>query len=234
MPQGSVLGPVLFLIYINDIDDNLRSKFCKFADDSKLVNSVSSIEGINIIKNDLGILEQWANKWQMQFNVDKCSVVHVGRTNPCSEYKMGDKALKSSDKERDLGVIVDKTLKFSEECNSVAGKANSTLGMIRRNVVSRNKYVITKLYKALVRPKLEYCVQAWRPYLKKDINKLEQVQHRATRMISELKGMKYEDRLKSTGLTTLEERRNRGDMLEVYKILTGKCKTDSKNFFNVG
>ena len=80
-------------------------------------------------------------------------------------------------------MIVDKTLKFSEECNSVAGKANSTLGMIRRNVVSRNKYVITKLYKALVRPKLEYCVQAWRPYLKKDINKLEQVQHRATRMI---------------------------------------------------
>jgi len=233
VPQGSVLGPVLFLIYINDIDENLRSKFGKFADDSKLLKSISSQEDVDTVRNDLKVLEDWAEKWQMQFNVDKCSVVHLGRNNPGSEYKLGDKALRVSDNERDLGVIVDKNLKFSEQCKSVAGKANSTLGMIRRNVVSRNKNIITKLYKALVRPKLEYCIQSWRPYLKKDINKLEQVQHRATKIIAECRGLSYENRLRVAGLRSLEDRRNRGDMLEVYKMLSGKSRVDSGNFLKV-
>ena len=135
--------------------------------------------------------------------------------------------------EKDLGVLVDKSLKFSEQCNSVAKSANSILGMIKRNITCKNKYIITKLYKSLVRPKLEYCVQVWNPFLKKDIDKLEKVQKRATRMIEECKGMNYEQRLKFTGLPSLVDRRVRGDLIEVFKIIKGFDRVDCSKFFTI-
>ena len=144
----------------------------------------------------------------IQFNQDKCSVIHLGRNNPENKYSLYNKEIKNSVKERDLGVIVDKTLKFSEQCNKAANSANMTLGMIKRNVVSRDKDIIVNSYKALVRHKLDYCIQAWRPYLRKDIDNLEKVRRRATKLITQCKGLSYEDRLKIAGLTTLEKRRN--------------------------
>jgi hypothetical protein len=167
VPQGSVLGPVLFLVYINDIDSGLISKLGKFADDSKLLKGIRSQADIIDIRQDLLKLEQWSENWQMQFNSQKCSVIYLGHKNPCNEYSLYGSRLKSSEQEKDLGVLVDKSLKFSEQCNVVASRANSQLGMIKRTIVSRDKGIITKLYKALVRPKLEYCVQAWRPFFKK-------------------------------------------------------------------
>ena len=110
--------------------------------------------------------------------------------------------------------------------------ANVTLGMIKRTITSKSKTIITRLYKALVRPQLEYCVQAWRPYLKKDIEKIEKVQRRATKLISECSNLSYEDRLKFTGLSTLEARRNRGDLIEVLRVLKGFSKVDYKHFSN--
>jgi len=233
VPQGSVLGPVCFLVYINDLEEELISKLGKFADDSKLLKSISSAQDSQAVIDDLKNLEKWADSWQMQFNVDKCSVIHLGNNNPCNEYKLCNKKLKNSDKEKDLGIIVDKTLKFSEQTNNAVNKANATLGMIKRNIVSRDKKVIIKLYKALVRPKLEYCVQAWRPFLKKDIIKLEKVQHRATKLISECRHLSYEDRLKVTGLTTLEQRRDRGDMIEVFKAMNGFSKLHKNKLFTL-
>ena len=188
---------------------------------------------IDTLKNDLLKLEKWSEDWQMKFNSDKCSVMHLGSNNPRSEYTLYGTMLKSSEQERDLGVIVEPTFKFTEQCNIAANKANRQLGIIKRNIVSRDKHIIVKLYKALVRPKLEYCVQAWRPFLKKDINKLEQVQHRATKIINECKGLSYNERLRVTGLSTLEARRNRGDVIEVYKTITGKNKIDYNNFFQL-
>ena len=101
---------------------------------------------------------------------------------------------------------MDNNMKFNEQCNAAVRSANSTLGLIRRTIKYKRKDVIVRLYKALVRPKLEYCVQAWRPYLKKDIIRLEQVQHGATKMIAECRGQSYEDRLFSTGLLSLDDR----------------------------
>jgi ribonuclease P/MRP protein subunit RPP40 len=233
VPQGSVLGPVLFLIYINDLDEGVISEIGKFADDSKLGKSISSSADIRLLEDDLSKLEDWSVKWQMLFNVDKCSIMHLGKSNANHLYKIGNNMLKYSDKERDLGVIVDKTLKFSEQVNSVVCKANATLGMIRRNITCKNKFIVTRLYKALVRPKLEYCVQAWRPYLRKDIHKIEQVQGRATRMIEECRGLGYEERLKVTGLTTLEKRRTRGDLIEVFKAVKGITKIDRSSLFTI-
>jgi len=120
-----------------------------------------------------------------------------------------------------LGVIINQSLKSSSQCVAAAKAANRTLGMINRTFVNRHTEILLKLYLSLVRPKLEYCIQAWRPYLKKDIDLLEKVQKRATRMMITEKGLTYEERLKKLGITTLETRRLRGDLIEVLKIFRG-------------
>jgi len=233
VPQGSVLGPVLFLVYINDIDLGLVSKLSKFADDSKLCKHISSDKDREALQQDLDRLDQWSQKWQMQFNADKCSIIHLGHKNKEFNYKLGNKELKKSVKERDLGVTVDSSMKWSEQCNVAIKNANSTIGIIKRHITSRKKDIIVKLYKSLVRPKLEYCVQAWCPYLKRDVENIERVQHRATKLISEFAGLDYETRLDRAGLTTLERRRLRGDLIEVFKLLKGFDKIDYHNFFQL-
>ncbi len=110
--------------------------------------------------------------------------------------------------------------KVSEQCRIAASKGNQVLGMIRRNITFKEKSLIVPLYKAIVRPHLEYCIQAWSPYLRKDIDMLEKIQ-RATKLIPGLRDLIYEERLKECGLTTLETRRLSGDQIEVYKIFNG-------------
>ena len=200
-----MLGPVLFVIYINDLDVDLVSKIGKFADDTKMYKSVRDINDVEILRSDLNKLDTWAKNWQMEFNKDKCVVIHLGRANNKMEYKLGENLLKSSTQERNLGVIVDHSMKFSEQCNLSVKNANSILGIIRRSIKNKNKHIIVKLYKGLVRPKLEYCVQAWRPFLKGKIENLEKVQRRATRMIEECTGLDYTKRLTVAGLTSLED-----------------------------
>ena len=127
-------------------------------------------------------------------------------------------------------IIIDKSLKSSRQCAKAAAAANAVLGMIRRTFLCKDKEIILQLYKSLVRPRIEYCVQAWRRYLKKDINVLERVQKRAMKLISGLSEMGYEERLKILGLTTLETRRLRGDLIEVFKILKGYENIDREMF----
>lgn len=169
----------------------------------------------------------------MKFNADKCSVIHLGNKNEQCNYKLGNHELKKSVTERDLGIIVDSSMKWSEQCNAAVKNAISTLGIIRRHIKSRRKDIIIKLYKSLVRPKLEYCIQAWCPYLKKDIENIERVQHRATKLISEFAGLDYEIRVKRAGLITLERRRLRGDLIEVFKLINGFDRIDYRNFFQL-
>jgi hypothetical protein len=233
VPQGSVLGPILFLIYINDIDLGLISKLSKFADDSKLCKNIRLDSDRDDLQQDLDKLSDWSQQWQMQFNVEKCSVIHLGHKNKEFNYKLGVSDLKKSVNERDLGVIVDSSMKFSSQCSAAVKNANSTLGIIRRHIKSRKKNIILKLYKTLVRPKLEYCVQAWCPYLKKDIDNIERVQHRVTKIIGEYAGLSYNDRLDRAGLITLEKRRLRGDLIQVFKLIKGIDKMDYNKFFQL-
>src|SRR5215469_16679454 len=233
VPQGSVLGPLLILIYINDIDDGIVSKLSKFADDTKLCKQLRNTSDRQVLERDLTKIHQWSIDWQMLFNIDKCTVMHIGRNNPKDDYKMGNNVLKESNEERDLGVIVSNSLKVAEQCRVAAALANKILGMIKRTIVYKNKLVILNLYKALVRPKLEYCIQVWSPYLQKDINVLERVQKRATKMIPECRGLSYEERLNICGLTTLRKCRLRGDLIETFKLLKGFDKMDCKRFFKM-
>ena len=221
VPQGSVLGPILFLIYINGLDNDITSKVLKFADDTKVFRKIESDADRQQLQDDLNKLNEWSEKWQMLFSYGKCKCLHTGHGNEDAQYTMGDTVLNTTVKEKDLGLTISADMKVSEQCAIAAAKGNQILGLIRRNIVYKEKELIIPLFKTIVRPHLEYCIQAWRPYRKKDIDILERVQRRATKMIQKLRNISYKMRLRECGLTTLETRRLRGDQIKVFKILNG-------------
>ena len=233
VPQGSVLGPILFLVYINDLEEGVTGKILKFADDTKLFRKVKEIGDKQNLQDDIDKLVKWSEKWQMLFNFGKCKCLHTGSGNTGMNYEMGGTVLSKTVKEKDLGVTMNANMKVSEQCRIAASKGNQVLGMIRRNITYKEKSLIIPLYKAIVRPHLEYCIQAWTPHLRKDVDMLEKIQRRATKLIPELRDLTYEERLKECGLTTLETRRLRGDQIEVFKILNGYENIDSNIFFEI-
>ena len=211
VPQGSVLGPILFLVYINDLEEGVTGKILKFADDTKLFTKTKEIGDGQNLQDDIDKLLKWSEKWQMLFNFGKCKCLHIGPGNTSMTYEMGGTILSITVKEKDLGVTMNANMKVSEQCRIAASMGNQVLGMIRRNITYKEKSLIVPLYKAIVRPHLEYCIHAWSPYLRKDIDMLEKIlERRATKLIPGLRDLSYEERLNECGLTTLETRRLRG------------------------
>jgi ribonuclease P/MRP protein subunit RPP40 len=242
--QGSVLGPTLFLCFINDLDlavdmtmaaggEQRCSIIKKFADDTKWGRVVESAEDRACFQAGLDSLQAWADTWQMQYNVDKCHILHVGKDNMKHEYQLGGRTLEASKWEKDVGVIINDDLKPSLQCARAAAKANQVLGQIARGVSYRDKETMLRLYKTYVRPHLEYCQAAWSPWLLGDQKILEQVQHRAVKLMTNLRSKTYEGKLKELGLTTLLERRKRGDMITMFRIMTGKDKVDPSLWFRM-
>lgn len=233
VPQGSVLGPLLFLIYINDLDVGLLSRLAKFADDSKLGTNVGDLEGIKQLQKDLDNVGDWSIKWQMPFNVDKCKIMHVGSRNPNHNYELLGTVLVTTKVEKDLGVYVSDDFKVSTQCKEAVNKANRVLSYIKRHFRNRTKEIILPLYNSLVRPHLEYAVQFWCPYLRKDIELLEAVQARATKLVSSIRHKSYIRRCDELNLYTLEFRRLRGQLIQVYKILNHLDKIDYSEMFTL-
>ena len=220
-----MLGPLLFIIYINDLDSGIISDISKFADDTKIGKVINSVDDTKDLQEDLDRLSMWARKWQMEFNVDKCKTLSLGNGSK-AEYYLNNKLIAKTECERDLGVLISRDLKPRQQCIEARNKANRMLGFIKRSVSNRTPTVILQLYLALVRPHLDYAVQFWSPHHQVDIDRLERVQKSMTKLIPVIRNRSYEERLAKLNLHSLKRRRARGDMIEVYKWFSGINKGD--------
>ena len=174
IPQGSVLGPLLFVIYINDLPRNLNTVAKMFADDTKVYVRSDTQDGAKNLHQDLDSLQEWSDKWMLKFHPDKCCVLKLGKAID-NQYEMGDaakgtkKILKESEKEKDLGVVVDNKLSFSSHVAQATAKANRMVGLIRRSFDYLNERMFVLLFKSMVRPLIEYGNCIWQPMLLKGL-----------------------------------------------------------------
>ena len=234
IPQGSVLGPILFIIFINDLPDSVSSTCKIFADDTKLYNfSKNSVE----LQDDIDKLVKWSNTWQLFFNVDKCKVLHYGKKNPKFNFTITVDnicaSLEKCEEERDLGIIFDNKLNFDKHISQAIAKANKMLGIIKRAFSYLDCDSFLVLFKSFIRPCLEYGNTIWNPIFKRQSSAVEKVQRRATKLLGKIKHLSYGDRLRTLNLPSLKFRRLRGDLIQTYKIINNINDTNADQIFQM-
>ena len=185
VPQGTVLGPLLFLLHINDLPQSVSSSVRLFADDCLLYKTIRSFDDTLALQRDLHALELWGSRWGMRFNVKKCNILRISSSKkPITvRYTLGGEILQEVDQAKYLGITITSELGWSEHVDSISNRANSTLGFLRRNLRHSPKGIKELAYFSLVRSKLEYSASIWDPHKRKDIDKLERVQRRAARFV---------------------------------------------------
>ena len=227
VPQGSVLGPILFIVYINDVTDILVDDVsCKlYADDLKLYCPIDPTLGFSeSLQTSLDNLCDWSLKWQLPINIDKSFFVTISRSNIRSSshsYSILCSMLTRRFSVDDLGIVYDCNLCFDNYVNNIASSAKAKVGLLFRSFKTRDPALLKRAYVTYIRPKLEYASNLWNPFHKTSIAVLESVQRYFTRRIPALSVFSYEERLAMLNLETLEMRRLKSDLVLYYKILHG-------------
>jgi ribonuclease P/MRP protein subunit RPP40 len=238
VPQGSVLGPLLFNIFVDDLDNVLHQdvKIKKFADDTKLYvtyNADASAQAALKLQESLNAVQTWCNQWSMQLNVSKCTSMFFGCNNPHVTYMLNGSALTNASTMRDLGVTVSDNACVSQQCLAVSSKARRLTGLMLRTFSSRRRTVILPMLKAIIRPIVEYATPTWNPCLKKDIAEVEHVQRKVTKCIRGISHLSYDERLRSLDLPKLETRRLYFDMLECFKIVHNLTRSECQSVISL-
>ncbi len=228
VPQGSVLGPLLFIIFMNDLPDFLilNHSSCHpplklFADDLKTYYTINSLKDALYFQSFLNTICVWCNVWQLSLNTDKCELLHLGKTNLNFCYGLFGVLLPSPSRVRDLGVLIDSSLNFSDHIASIASRARSRCGIFFKSFISRDMHTMKKFFVTYVRPILEYGSEVWNPISQKDINTLESVQKYFTNKVPDCSFLPYRQRLAILSLESLQHRRAISDITCIYSIVTG-------------
>ena len=224
VPQGSVLGPTLFIYYINDLPEVTTTLSKLFADDTKAYSKMKDTTDRDNLQSGISSMDKWTIEWLLKFNEEKIHALHLGKNNPNYDYYIGENntLINTSTLEKDLGVFIDPELNFEDHIINVTKKARKISSLIIRTITHKSPDIMVPLFKSLVRPILEYGNAVWAPYKVKDKNQIESVQRHFTKVIIGMKDLDYSQRLEQLNLPSLEFRRLRGDMIEVYKILHEK------------
>jgi len=237
VPQGSVIGPLLFLLYINDIADFFPGKtnIKLFADDIKIYMEINDYSECESFQRSIDTVLDWAKKWQLKLSLKKCHYMRVSlrKSSTCATYLLSDAPLNPVASIVDLGVHVDCRLSFSGHINNIVARAKRRASQILRCFLSKDPNVLTKAFVVYVRPLLEYCSSVWSPSKVSDINKLESVQRSFTKRLVGFRHMTYDNRLKLLGLDRLELRRLRADLVTCYKIFNGLLDIPFDSFFRL-
>ena len=222
VPQGTVIGPILFLIYINDIQRNISSRMRLFADDSTIYREIKSRDDHLALQEDLRRLDAWAESWQMVFKPSKCFVMNITNKKNISHftYTIKDSPLTVTPTHTYLGLEIDSKLTWSIHCDQVKKKASQSLGLVQRTLHAAPRGVKEMAYKALVQPKLEYASTAWYPLAGGKLKKLDAVQNKAARFVARDYSRKRggADIAKHLNWDSLELRRNTKAVVMFYKI----------------
>ena len=234
VPQGSVLAPIMFLVYVNDLgkDINENSYINMFADDAKIQRRIRNTSSCEDLQEDINKIKTWSEKWKMDFNVEKCHVVRFGasKKRPIWQYKLGDEVIPTADKEKDLGVTINNKYHPDDHINQISNKMYYLLRNMKIAFTYIDADMVRKIITTYIRPTLEYASVVWNPHLQKDKDKLERIQRAATRWVPELRDLSYEERLKALNLPSLEARRTRGDFITLYKYASEMIVVDKQNF----
>lgn len=233
VPQGSVLGPTLFNVFVCDMPFYVNSALLQFADDVKMFRVIRNPQDFQLLQHDIDNLVDWSRLWQLKFNISKCNVLHLGRPHGFGEYLIDGTTISSNKVVKDLGVFIDDKLKFHDHSSIIAKKANSILAVIHKTFQYMDRNTFVNLYKAYVRPVLEYGNIIWGPQYITDQKSIEKVQRRATKLIHGLYYTSYFDRLVTLNLPSLQYRRFRGDMIIVYQLLHKQLNIDTSDLFTI-
>ena len=227
VPQGSILGPLLFLIYVNDLPKSISqgTTMAMFADDTKCHRAIKNLQDSEILQSDLNNITRWCHDWRMELNKSKCVVLHITRSRApaITQYTVLNSPISQTNSQKDLGMLITNDLKWNKQVQEVSFKANKMLGFVKRSSYDiYNQSVRKMLYLTLVRNQLAYGSQVWAPQTVNNILSLERIQRRATKFILLLPyqtDVSYKERLKILGILPITYWHEYLDLVYLFKCI---------------